>query len=228
MSGDPITHLNASLEGRYRIESDSAKAGVTPSGHSLSSENTRMSRYFTACFLILLASLASGQAISAQEADDGATYGLKAGLFSPGCVYVDDSDCFDASVSFSIGGFVDTRLGEKLLGGVSLDLNNVESADSDFEEILLDVAVNLKADLSDPSSSVRFRPGIGFGYARASVDDETLQALTIRALVEALFPSESGRTWIAELGVYAAPAGGTECCDVTWGPGVHLRGGLIF
>lgn len=173
----------------------------------------------------LLALLVSATSVQAQ-ADKPTIFGVKAGVVGPGCVYVDDSDCFDSSVSYSLGGFVDTRLGEKLLGGIALDLHNGSSADSDFEELIYDLSLNLKADLGETTT---FRPGFGLGYARSDVEGETLQAMTVRALLEVILPSSGqGPNWLGEVALYASPAGGTECCDVTWGPGFYLRGGVVF
>ena len=180
-----------------------------------------------ALVLALSGLLTTAAGLAAQSAEKTTFFGVKAGLFAPGCVSVDDSDCYDSSVSYGLGGFVDTRLGEKILGGVSLDIANASSADSDFEETILDASVNLKADLGS-GEGVGFRPGFGLGWAHSNIGDESLNAFTVRGLFEVIFPTASGLTWLGEAAVYAAPKGGTDCCDVSWGPGFFLRGGLIF
>lgn len=161
--------------------------------------------------------------LAAQELET--EYGLKAGIVTPGCIYVDDSDCIDGEVSYSVGGFLDYPLSPRLFGGLALDLHGVSAENSDDTETLLGVSLTLKADI--PQDALTFRPGVGLGFGRVDFGQETSQHLTLQGLVDLVFPRPD-MSFLVEVSVYASPAGGTDCCDVTFGPGGTLRAGIIF
>jgi hypothetical protein len=168
--------------------------------------------------------------IPVQEAVDigakNTVFSIKAGVISPGCVYVEDSDCFETNVSYSVGLAVDRRLGERFFGGLYLDTHGVSSDALDETELLLDVGVALKAELASGATYL-FRPGIGFGYGRISIFDETSQHLTLRGMLEAILV-RARYSLLGEIGVYYSPAGGTPDADVSFGPGLLARVGVGF
>lgn len=161
--------------------------------------------------------------LSAQEMET--QYGLKAGVFTPGCIYVDDFDCIDGEVSYSVGGFLDYALSPRLFGGLALDVHDVSAEAAEDSETLVNLAMTLKANI--PGDALTFRPGFALGYGRVDLETETSQHLTIQGLIDLVFP-RPGMSFLVEVSVYASPAGGTDCCDVTFGPGGTLRAGIIF
>src|SRR4051812_4414155 len=70
-------------------------------------------------------------------------FGVKATVLMPGEAYVEEADAFfDIDMSFGVGGFVDTQLGEKLLGGVYVDLLQAKAYDE--SGLLIDAGIALK------------------------------------------------------------------------------------
>lgn len=161
--------------------------------------------------------------LSAQEMET--EYGLKAGIVTPGCIYVDDSDCIDGEISYSLGAFLDYPLSPRLFGGLALDVHDASHEAAEDSETLLNIAMTLKANI--PQDALTFRPGFALGYGRVDIGNETSQHLTIQGLVDLVFPRPD-MSFLVEASVYASPAGGTDCCDVTFGPGGTLRAGIIF
>jgi hypothetical protein len=152
-------------------------------------------------------------------------FGVKATLMMPGQAYVEEVDgFFDIDMSIGVGGFVDTRLGEKMLGGAYLDLLSAHAYDE--SALLVDAGIALKADLGGAKGGPRWRPGFGLGYGSLS-DVGGIGAthyLTLRAGVEMLLPSQ----WLAEVSIHGAPTGGNQDVTVSYGPMVMLRFGRVF
>jgi hypothetical protein len=182
--------------------------------------------------VLLLAFSASAAAQTGGMADflaRSTQLGALAGVAYPGCTYVDDSDCFDSDVNWSLGGFVDYRLGEKFLGGVYLDIDGASGEGSEDSDVLFDVGLALKGQIASPTSSIAWRPGIAFGAGYGvDVAGETSTNLTLRFLLEAVIPTSGRISWIIQGAIWASPAGGNSEVDFTFGPGFILRGGVIF
>lgn len=152
-------------------------------------------------------------------------FGLKGIIQMPGDAYVEEADAFfDIDMGFGVGGLVDTRLGEKLLGGVFLDALNVSAYDE--SAMMVDVGAALKAVLGGGGTSPTWRPGIGVGYGMLGGVGalESTHYLTLRGTVEAVLPSG----WVAEAVLYGSPTGGNSDVTVSWGPLFQLRFGRIF
>lgn len=155
------------------------------------------------------------------------TYGVKAGLVAPGCVYIDDSFCFDADANLGLGGFLDYALAERLSGGLFVDVHSVSVEGSDTET-MIDLGFMLKAFIPVSGDAVALRPGFGLGYGRVTVEGEDVEFLTLRAPLEVLYVGGGGITWGGELALYYGPTGGSDESDVTFGPGFMLRGLIVF
>lgn len=190
-----------------------------------------MNRLAVVCVVCLVLFFAS---VSLAEAQDDSmagflsretTVGVKGGLTYPGCVYIEDSDCLDSDVNWSLGGFLDYQLSPQFLGGVYLDLDGL-SGDFVDDDIFAEVGFALKAQIGGDISPALIRPGFSVGLGRA-FDLETTH-LTIKGLVEVVVPTGGRIAWMGEAALWAGPAGGNEDVDVTFGPGVIVRGGVIF
>jgi hypothetical protein len=152
-------------------------------------------------------------------------FGVKGLVLLPGEAYVEESDSyFDIDVSFGGGVLVDTRLGEKLLGGLYFDLMKARAYDE--SGLLLDAGIALKASLGGGSGRLTWRPGIGVGFANlAAVGGiKSTQYLTLRGGLEVVFPGG----WLVEAAVYGAPTGGNGDVTVSYGPMTMVRIGRLF
>lgn len=178
--------------------------------------------------LVLVLALAGGvRPADAQAPTNDLTYGVKAGLASPGCVYIDDSDCLETDLNYALGAFLDYALAPRLVGGLFLDVLGVSGEATDTET-LLDVGFALKAQIDLPNNAVRLRPGFGVGYGFISVEGESAGFLTLRLPLEVLLVTGAGRAYGMELAVYTGPWGGSEESTIVFGPGVILRGVYTF
>ncbi len=147
---------------------------------------------------------------------------------TPGCVYVNDSGCFDGNFNYSLGLFVDHRLAGKFLLGLAADLQGIGSDDVDFyTSDLIDVSLSLKAQLGSRTGRVAVRPGLGVGYGTVEVLGDRVGHVTLRGFLEALFPTRGRLTWMSELAVYGA-VGDSENVDTSFGPGLFFRAGIVF
>jgi len=176
------------------------------------------------CLALLAVAFAVASPAHAQRTHS-THFGAKATLLMPGEAYVEEADAFfDIDLSFGIGGFVDTQLGEKLLGGAYLDLLQAHAYDE--SAMLIDAGIALKGVLGGGSGRVVWRPGFGLGYGTlADVGGiGSTHYLTLRAGVEMLLPSN----WLAEVSVHGAPSGGNRDVTVSYGPMVMLRLGRVF
>ena len=172
--------------------------------------------------LAILAVLCGGT-LSAQERTT--RFGAKATLLMPGEAYVEEVDrFFDIDMSFGLGGFVETRLGEKMLGGLYLDLLQAQAYDE--SAVMVDLGFALKASLGGGNGRPVWRPGFGLGYGTlAAVGGmDATHYLTLRGAVEVLLPSG----WLAEAAIHGAPTGGNDAVTVSYGPMLMLRVGRLF
>ena len=160
-------------------------------------------------------------------AQDNLAFGARAGAVGPGCVYVEDSDCFESDVNYSFGGYLDYLFAERISGGVFLDLHGISGEGTEDTENMIDVGATIKGIILASGGSLTFRPGIGVGYGAVTVADEDVNFLTLRGMLEALFDVGGLRLGV-EGGVFTGPSGGNEDLDVTFGPGFLARAIIEF
>lgn len=173
--------------------------------------------------LLLLVSLSSATDVRNSQT----TIGVKGGIIGPCAFYVNDRD-FESAMSYSIGGFVDYKLGPKILGGLSLDFLGVSHI-YDENVSLIDLSATLKAMIFSPNSNLTFRPGFAIGYG--SLGDFSFGAsshLLLKGGLEVVYSTEDSVTWLVEIMLSGSVDGGNEDFAMTFGPMVYVRGGLIF
>ncbi|MFQ5650042.1 MAG: hypothetical protein ACE5IY_08875 [bacterium] len=152
-------------------------------------------------------------------------FGLVGGVISPGTVYFDSGD-FDTDFSYSLGGLVDYQLAPKLYGGLSFDLHDISARGT--SKTLLNFGLTLKAVLGKANSNFFIRPGVMLGYGRTSNEGEDAQFFTVGAKTELLVRLQRGFWLVSEIALYASPAGGNAEEDITFGPVLLVRSGLVF
>jgi hypothetical protein len=174
---------------------------------------------------ITLALLALPLFASPGLAQRSTQFGVKGTVLLPGEAFVEEANrYFDIDMSLGIGVLVDTRLGDKLLGGLYFDALQAKAYDE--TGLLLDVGVALKAALGRGAGHISWRPGFGIGFghlAPVGAIDGT-QYLTLRGGLEVVFPGG----WLVEGCVYGAPTGGNGDVTVTYGPMTMIRIGRLF
>ena len=69
---------------------------------------------------------------------------------------------------------------------------------------------------------------MGFGYLSDQGDLRASQYLTFKIFAEALFRIDDRRFWVADVAFFNAPLGSSQGNDVTLGPGLVVRIGVLF
>lgn len=177
---------------------------------------------FTVSFIILI-SLSSATDIRNSQT----TFGVKGGIIGPCVYYVNDRD-FKSAMSYSIGGFVDYKLGPKILGGLSLDFNGVSHV-YEANVSLIDLSVTLKAMVFSPNSNLTFRPGFALGYGGlGDFDFGNSSHLLLKGGLEIVYSTENRVIWLMEIMLGGSVDGGNKDYEITFGPSLLVRSGLIF
>ena len=154
------------------------------------------------------------------------TFGLKGGFMMPGTVYTDFGE-LDSDIGFSLGGFADHTLSEKLYGSAGVDLHSINIGGE--SEIMLELNLGLKANVSSPAASLAVRPGFSVGYATVTGNEFTdgTQFFIIRGFTELVARRTGSVNYLGEIGIGYA-TGGNSDVGVDVGPMLLLRGGLQF
>jgi len=181
----------------------------------------------TAVFLFL-GILLLGVNVSADDdvIEKMTTFGFKAGIWSPGTLYVNGMD-FDSDMSYFVGGLLDYKLGPKFSGGLNFDIGSLSA----YEETstLLMIGFLLKAWIINEDETYIIRPGFGISYGNLggneSVDGSS--HLILNGVAELVIPGES-MNWLIEIGITGSVDGGNDDVEITYGPGFIIRGGLVF
>jgi hypothetical protein len=157
------------------------------------------------------------------------TFGVRGGIVMPGAFYWHEGPyaSYDFSLSWSVGGFVDHMLAEKLSGGLYLDLNFVNAFDE--SAMMFDLGASLKARLGAPRARIQWRPMIGIGYGNMGSIYlfEGTSYLTLKGGAEAVFPLGT-RQALVEGAIFGSPTGGNADVTTTFGPVFQMRFGLLF
>jgi len=193
-------------------------------------------RYRTAVVLFALIIFSAGS--SANAYDSGVSYtGIKLGLISSGSVDIDDNSD-NQGAGLSAGFFFDLPLGSRLHYGLSTDLHKMswsgERWNNRIDETgwLLDLGVNLKGNLISEDGPLGIRPGVGAGLGFLGKMDglgvSGSSYVIVRAFAEMVYFSPSDVMFVFEGGVWYAPSGGDNVTDVSIGPLLIIRGGVMF
>ena len=187
---------------------------------------------------VLSAVIILGMGSPVDAYDTGVSYtGVKLGLISSGSVDIDD-DSDKQRAGLSAGFFFDLPLGSRLHYGLSTDLHKMSWQGERFTNRvdetgwLLDLGVNLKGNFVNEDSPFGFRPGIGAGVGFLGKMDALgvsgSSYVTLRAFAEIVYFSPGDLMFVFEGGVWYAPSGGDNVTDVSIGPLLTIRGGVMF
>ena len=188
-----------------------------------------------ACFC-LLAGAVVGQSNAPTERS--ASFGMKAGFIFGGTVDFESKGSgayngdFDTKESYSLGVFLDFPFYKALHAQLNLDIHDfaLESKLSDASENLLLGSVGLRYVHFTEDKRLAIRPGasIGYGYLTdVGITDATTHVISVVSSEFVFYPGQKTGI-LAELGLLWDISGGNDEYDVTGGPMLLIRGGLIF
>ena len=154
-------------------------------------------------------------------------YGLKAGVISPGIWYVGDFE-YEPDIGYSLGGFLDHKLGEKITGGIEIDVHGFNAYET--SSTLIDFGISLRAILFSENSNLTFKPGIGIGYGNLGVMDpyEASSYFVLKGGVDLILSSTKDYSWLAEISLIGSPDGGNDDTEMYLGTGFLVRAGIVF
>ncbi len=155
------------------------------------------------------------------------TINVQVGLISPGTFWVEGVD-FETDMSFGVSGGFDYKLGEKITGGVVVGFNNFSGYDDSAS--MIEIGFLIKAWIQQEGSNLLFRPGFGLSYGRlGSIGPaDSSGYLVINGTFELIILTEQNFNWLIMAGITGAPIGGNDEFEMTYGPGLILRGGVAF
>lgn len=186
--------------------------------------------------LVLALIFLTGFAVTAEASGENYT-GLKIGMVSSGDVDVDGT-AVDLGAGWSFGAFFDHPIGSRIHLGVTFDMMNLKWTrtgsewDYTLKERLLDLGLCAKVTFTGEESDLIVRPGAGLGLGvMPKLPEAGLAAssyLTLKGMVEVAYDNGGDVIYLIEAGLWYAPSGGDEYSDVTIGPLLQLRAGVMF
>ena len=131
-------------------------------------------------------------------------------------------------VGFSWQLFFDLPVRHWLIASLSFEMQDIHVFSERHQ--MLDIGLSLKRPIYKEASQLAWRPVIGIGYAYLG-QGQTLEKsgyTTLRAGLEGIFYAEKRHAFLGEFIVYGSISGGNDDHDITFGPVVLLRLGVIY
>jgi len=154
-------------------------------------------------------------------------FGFRGGIINSTNIKIDGRK-FDANVALTAGILFDFPMTHKSTFGFTADIIDVQVASE--RQKALDVGVAFKYAAYKKESQMALKPGFGVGYAYLA-HWKLLNAsgyLTLKLFLETLFYSNHKYAWLADFDIFWAPVGGNEEHDVSYGPALMVRFGLVL
>jgi hypothetical protein len=124
--------------------------------------------------------------------------------------------------------FMDFPMFSSLYLSTSIDFYYVEIVRQN--DVMIEGTAGFKYLFNLPRANMQLKPGLAIGYAYLPEIGvmESTDYITFRAYLEAHFPIDGRKAWVAEFAIMGAPTGGNAALDLSYGPGFMIRGGLAF
>lgn len=154
-------------------------------------------------------------------------FGFRGGIINAATMKVDGQK-YDADVALTAGVLFDFPLTKRSTYGFTADLVDVQVAG--VRQKAIDVGVAFKYAAYKKESMMALKPGFSVGYAYLA-HWELFNAsgyLTLRLFLETLFYSNHRYAWLLDFDIFWAPVGGNKEHDVTYGPAIMARFGLVL
>jgi hypothetical protein len=154
-------------------------------------------------------------------------FGVRAGIINSTTMKVGDRE-YTSNVALIGGVLFDAPLTRKTTIGVTADLLDIQVFDE--RQKALDVGITFKYAIYREYTRMALKPGLGVGYAylaRIGYLDAS-GYLTLKTFLEAIFYVDRRFAWIADIDILWAPVGGNREYDVTYGPAVIARFGVVL
>lgn len=129
-------------------------------------------------------------------------------------------------LSFQI--FFDIPVGSKLFSTLSFEMQDIHVVAERHE--MLDVSLYLKYAIYKEAKKLAWRPfvGIGWAYLGDGAHLEKSSFTTLKVGLEGVFYTHRRYAYMGEIMVYGSIDGGNDAYDVTFGPVVLFRLGVLY
>lgn len=178
--------------------------------------------------IVAILLLCTGVSFGKNIRDVNTLIGVKGGFIGSATFYVGDFE-YGSDMSYSLGGFLDYKLGPKIFGGLSLDIHGISGV-YENSVTLIDLSATIKAMVYSEGSNLTFRPEFGLGYGALGDLDPygTSSHLLLKGGCEVVFATQGNLSYLGELMLAGSLDGGNDDVAITFGPTVLVRGGIIF
>lgn len=137
-------------------------------------------------------------------------------------------DTSETHTSASFGVFFERPLVNRLRALLSIDIHKIQI--SGPPRYMLDGALGLKYSWTNPAGIVGIRPAMSIGYAvlpsNGLLKSSTL--VTVKSGIEVVFYAEHGTGILFEVGALYRATGGSNLQDMSLGPMLLARAGLLL
>jgi len=181
------------------------------------------------CVILTVVLIGLSGSVSAQNLVGRVTsgrFGIKAGLISRMNMRGDLK--LQSEIGSSAQVFADFPKGKGFYFAAAFDFHYIEINRSN--QIMIEPNIGLKRAFHLKRADMQLIPAmsIGFAYLADMGDLPSFNFLTYKLLVEVHFKIDARKSWVGELALFNAPTGNNGSLDVSLGPGLMLRWGLVF
>jgi hypothetical protein len=187
--------------------------------------------------VVTVALLASVVMADDQFQPKNLAFGIKAGLVTGGTVNYQFKGGHSRKQDYStddgldVGIFIEQDVYRRVKATLTADAHNIRQGDpANISEFMIDVALGAKLACFIPNSRFAIRPGvcIGYGHLSETVYFPNSRYLTLKIYSEFVQYTIKGGGVLLEVGMAWAPSGSATDMDLSAGPMMLLRGGLVF
>lgn len=154
-------------------------------------------------------------------------FGMKLGINNLGTARV-DGESYETRVGLSGGFYFDFVIGKNLFWGVMMDLQDIQFFEE--REAMFNFSFGFKPVIYNYKKKMAYKPGLAVGLADLGHIGylKRTQYLTLKGSFEMVFFTESKYVFFGELALWGAPKCFNNEYDITLGPFLQVRLGIMF
>ncbi|MFZ5979015.1 MAG: hypothetical protein ACOYVF_00130 [Candidatus Zixiibacteriota bacterium] len=182
------------------------------------------------CLLALGSNAAAANLITNTYRQHRSHFFVMGGIINGGTVRF-DGESFESNIGLSCGAGFDIAANNWMYVGVIFDLHDAQIFEE--REAMLNLSLAFKPVIYKHKKKVAYKPNIAVGFADLGgfndiVQLEHTQYLTLKAGFEVVFFGRQKYVWTAEVGVWGSPYCFNNEYDITFGPIIQARIGVMF
>lgn len=189
--------------------------------------NNRFKWIIVIILFLPLAANASGNLVKKKFQWHQTHFGMKLGINNLGSARV-NGEKYETRVGISGGFYFDFVVSDYLFWGVMIDFQDIQFFEE--REAMVNLSLGLKPVYYRKRAKIAYKPGIAIGLADLGHigDLKRTQYLTLKGSFEMVFFTESKYIFFGEAAIWGAPKCFNEEYDITLGPFLQVRVGIMF